>query len=165
MQCAGVQQLQPQRSQTPSPIEDDALAVDDDALLASPAKSDLSDLSLSSTRSESPPISVITNKRKRNIIEDDEAFEGQAVYKAQKINQNAGHPKAGDYEVAAREVILSAANYYRALLTSQGAFPTSLEELELVKRSWKRANEDTEMNPIALTPRGCRPGNPIPVPS
>ena len=44
------------------------------------------------------------------------------------------------------------ANYYRALLTSQGAFPTSLEELELVKRSWKRANEDTEMNPIALTP-------------
>ena len=112
----------------------------------------MSDLSLSSTRSESLPISVITNKCKHNIIEDDEAFEGQAIYKAQKINQNAGCPKAGDYEVAAREVILSAANYYRALLTSQGAFPTSLEELDLVKRSWKRANDDTEMNLIALTP-------------
>jgi hypothetical protein len=78
--------------------------------------------------------------------------EVQVVSKAQKINQNAGRPKAGDYEVAAREVILSAANYYRALLTSQGAFPTSSEELELVKRSWKRANDDSEMIPIALTP-------------
>lgn len=119
-------------------------------MLGSPTKSDLSESLLSLRRSESPL--VITNKRKHNTFEDDEVFEVQAVSKAQKINQNAGRPKAGDYEVAAREVILSAANFYRALLTSQGAFPTSSEELELVKRSWKKANDDTEMNPMALTP-------------
>ena len=44
------------------------------------------------------------------------------------------------------------ANIYRALLATQGGFPTSSEELELVKRSWKRALDEIEMNPIALTP-------------
>ena len=72
--------------------------------------------------------------------------------KAQKISVSAGHPKAGDYESSAREVILSAANTYRALLVFQGAFPTSSEELELVKRAWKRVNVDREMNPMGLTP-------------
>ena len=95
------------------------------------------------------------NRRRRTEnVRDEILRDRQAVYKAQKINQNAGRLKAGDYEVAARKVILSAANYYHALLTSQDAFPTSssLEEPELVKRSWKRANDDTEMNLIALTP-------------
>ena len=74
------------------------------------------------------------------------------VAKAQKISTNAGRPKAADYDDVARELILSAANTYRALLVSQGAFPTSSEELELVKMAWKRVNDDSEKNPMALTP-------------
>lgn len=74
------------------------------------------------------------------------------VAKAQKISTNAGRPKAADYDDVARELILSAANTYRALLVSQGAFPTSSEELELVKRAWKRVNDDSEKNPMGLTP-------------
>ena len=81
---------------------------------------------------------------------DDEVFEVH-VSKAQKISQNSGCPKAADYDVDAREVILSAANTYWALLASQGAFPTSSEELELAKRAWKRANDKNETNPMALT--------------
>ena len=71
--------------------------------------------------------------------------------KAQKISTNAGRPKAADYESSAKEVILAAANTYRALLVSQKAFPTSSEELDLVKRSWKRVNDETEMDPMDLT--------------
>jgi hypothetical protein len=75
------------------------------------------------------------------------------VAKAQKVSANAGRPKAGDYESSAKEVILSAANTYRALLVSQGAFPTSLEELDLVKKAWKRVNDVSEMDPpMGLTP-------------
>jgi hypothetical protein len=72
--------------------------------------------------------------------------------KAQKISTNSGRPKAADYESSAKELILAAANMYRALLVSQKAFPTSSEELELVKRSWKRVNDDSEMDPMDLTP-------------
>lgn len=57
-----------------------------------------------------------------------------------------------DYDDVTRELILSAANTYHALLVYQGAFPTSLEELELVKRAWKRVNDDSEKNLMALTP-------------
>ena len=78
-------QLQPQRSQTPIPIEDDALAVDDDALLALPAKSDLSDLSLSSTRSDSPPISVITNKCKLTSLRMMKCLRGKPFTKLKKL--------------------------------------------------------------------------------
>lgn len=114
--------------------------------MASPAKSVLS---LSSAHSDSPP-----PRAKRNLADsdDEDLFEVPAA-KAQKISPNAGRPKAGDYESSAREVILSAANTYRALLVSQGAFPTSSEELDLVKRSWKRVNDDSGIDPhMGLTP-------------
>jgi hypothetical protein len=121
-------------------------------LLDSPTKS-----TLSSRLSESPKPPVIRNKREHDDIADSSLSDDEGVFevhgaKAQKISQNAGRPKAADYEVAAREVILSAANTYRALLVTQGAFPTSSEELELVKKAWKKVNDESEMNPIALTP-------------
>lgn len=112
-------------------------------------------ISSSSTESDSgSPPRVI--KRERDVIgdpDDDEVFEVQAA-KAQKTSKHAGRPKAADYEADAREVILSAATIYRALLATQGGFPTSSEELELVKRSWKRAHDDSEMNQntIVLSP-------------
>jgi hypothetical protein len=98
----------------------------------------------------SPPPVI---KREHDVLadSDDEVFEVH-VAKARETSTNAGRPKAADYEVAAREVILSAANTYRALLASKGAFPTSSEELDLVKQSWKRVNDDSGMSPMALTP-------------
>jgi hypothetical protein len=126
--------------------DDKSIDDDDDDLLGSPAKS-----TISSTQLESPPTRVI-NKRECDALDDDEVFD-VPVAKAQKTSKHAGRPKAADYEVAAKEVILSAANTYRAFLASQGGFPTSSEELELVKRSWKRAHDDSEMDQMmALTP-------------
>lgn len=74
------------------------------------------------------------------------------VAKAQKISQNTGRPKASDYDPQTRELILSAANLYRALLATQGAFPTSSEELDLVKKAWKRVNDENELTSVELTP-------------
>ena len=117
-------------------------------MLGSPAKSVVS---ISSMHSDSPPPPSRT-KRSHPDSDDEGLFEVHVV-KAQKINPNSGRPKAGDYDSSTREVILSAANTYRALLVSQGAFPTSSEDLELVKRSWKRVNDDGEIDPpIGLTP-------------
>lgn len=126
---------------------------------------------LSSTQSESPSPRAIKREHDATIeLDDDDAFEVH-VAKAQKTSTNAGRPKAADYEDAAREVILSAANTYRALIatqgtsgfssfsstyraliSTQGAFPSSSEELELVKRSWKMVNDDSGMSPMGLTP-------------
>ena len=106
-------------------------------------------MSVSSTHTDSLP----PRTKCEHVIDDSDdenVFEGH-ISKAQKISMSAGCPKAGDYESSTREVILSAANTYCALLVSQGAFPTSLEELELVKCAWKRVNVDREMNPMGLT--------------
>jgi hypothetical protein len=113
----------------------------------SPAKSVTSVVSLSSTEPHSPPPRT---KREHADSDDEDIFQAH-VSKAQKISPNTGRPKAADYESAAKEVILSAANLYRVLLVSQIAFPTSSEELDLVKSAWKRANEDNETE-IELTP-------------
>lgn len=146
-----IQQAQPPApQQTQTPIDEDNFN-EDDALLGSPAKSIMS---ITSTQSPSPPPRVVKRERDTNTgsdLDDDEVFEVQFA-KTQKTSQHARRPKAADYEVAAREVILSAANTYRALLASQGAFPTSSEELDLVKKSWKRAHDNIDMNPMALTP-------------
>ena len=122
-------------------------------MLGSPAKSVTS---IPSSEPETPP-RLTQTKREHDVISDsddkDKVFEAHVrVSKAQKITSNTGRPKAADYEAAAREVILSAANTYRALLVTQGAFPTSSEELELVKKAWKRVNDDSEMDAMSLTP-------------
>ena len=119
-----------------------------------PAKSTIS--SISSTQ-ETPPPCIIQNKCEHDAIgssdtdDNNKVFEVH-IFKAQKITSNIGCPKAADYEAAAREVILSAANTYHALLATQGAFPTSSEEFMLVKMAWNMVNDDREMDPLSLTP-------------
>lgn len=107
-------------------------------------------MSISSTRSDSPTPRT-TLKREHEDSEDEKPFEVQ-ISKAQKVSANSGRPKAADYESSAKEVILAAANMYRAILASQNAFPTSSEELELVKQAWKRVNDDSKLDPMELTP-------------
>jgi hypothetical protein len=106
-------------------------------------------MSLSSTEPQSP--SGLPRTKREHVESDDEDVFQAHVSKAQKISSNSGRPKAADYDSAAKEVILSAANLYRVLLVSQKAFPSSSEELDLVKSAWKRANEDNETD-IELMP-------------
>ena len=104
-------------------------------------------MSVSLTKSLSP---VPRTKHDRVDSDDEDVLQVQ-VSKAQKISPNSGRPKAADYESAAKEIILAAANLYRVLLVSQRAFPSSSEEVDLVKSAWKRVNEDNETE-IELTP-------------
>jgi hypothetical protein len=74
------------------------------------------------------------------------------VSKAPKVEKKSARPKAGDYDEVGKEMVLAAANIYRALLASQGAFPNTSTELKLIKKSWKLVNADTGVVPLALTP-------------
>jgi hypothetical protein len=82
------------------------------------------------------------------VFDETEVF----VVKAQKISKNAGRPKAADYEETARDIILAAANTYRALLASHGAFPDSSKESALIKKAWKLVNAESGMKPMVLSP-------------
>jgi hypothetical protein len=160
LQCHGVQKPQPQPAETPTIEEHENFP-------GSPAKSIVS-ISSESTQSDSPSPRAIKREHDATDRDNDDVFEVH-VAKAQKTSTNTGRPKAADYEDAAKEVILSAANTYRALIATQGAFlllsstywvfiatqgafPSSSEELELVKRSWKMVNDDSGMSQMGLTP-------------
>ena len=47
---------------------------------------------------------------------------------------------------------MTAANIYRVLLVSQGAFPNTAMEVKLIKKAWKLMNEESGMKGQALTP-------------
>ena len=89
-----------------------------------------------------------------NEDENDEKLEEDDAHisKAQKTSKKTSRPKAGDYDEIGKELVLAAANLYRALLASQGAFPNPSKEIELIKKSWKLANSESGVNPLALTP-------------
>jgi hypothetical protein len=74
------------------------------------------------------------------------------ISKAPKKNKKTARPKAGDYDELGKEQVLAAANTYRALLASQGAFPNTSMELKLVKKSWKMVNAENGVASLALTP-------------
>jgi hypothetical protein len=68
------------------------------------------------------------------------------------MNKKSARPKAGDYDEMGKEQVLAAANTYRALLASQGAFPSTATELKLIKKSWKLVNAESGVPSLALTP-------------
>ena len=98
------------------------------------------------------------SKRQHNTDDDDSENDSNLeetdvhVSKAQKTEKKTTRPKAGDYDEIGKELVLAAANLYRALLASQGAFPNTSKEIELIKKSWKLANAESGVNPLALTP-------------
>ena len=90
-----------------------------------------------------------TNEDKNDEkLEEDNAH----ISKAQKTSKKTSQPKAGDYDKIGKELVLAAANLYRALLASQGAFSNPSKEIKLIKKSWKLANSESGVNPLALTP-------------
>ena len=56
------------------------------------------------------------------MSDDDDDGDILAI-KALKIQKKTARPKAGDYDEFGKDLVLTAANRYRALLASQGAFP------------------------------------------
>jgi hypothetical protein len=74
------------------------------------------------------------------------------ISKTPKIQKKNGRPKAGDYNDSGKELVLAAANIYRALLASQGAFPNTSTEMTLIKKAWKRMNEESGLKALEITP-------------
>jgi hypothetical protein len=96
---------------------------------------------------------VVQHKRKHHesaTSSDCETDTGHV--KAQKINRNAGRPRAADYDDLAKDLILRAATLYRCLLSTQDAFPDLAHEAEMVKMAWAQVNNETGFTPLALTP-------------
>ena len=74
------------------------------------------------------------------------------VSKAPKTERRHGRPKAGDFNDVDKELVLAAANIYRALLASQDAFPNTSMEVMLVKKAWKQMNAESGLKSRKITP-------------
>ena len=85
------------------------------------------------------------------MSDDDDDGDILAI-KAPKIQKKTARPKAGDYDEFGKDLVLTAANRYRALLASQGAFPNPSTELSLIKRAWKLVNAESGAKPLTLSP-------------
>ena len=98
---------------------------------------------------------TVQHKRKHQDLETSNSSDGEVDNrheKAQKINNKAGRPRAGDYEDLAKELILQAATIYRCLLSTEDAFPDLAAEAEMVKTAWGQVNHETGLTPLRLTP-------------
>ena len=92
---------------------------------------------------------------KRDHTTDDDQSDSDVhvhISKTPKIEKKGNRPKAGDYHDSEKELVLTAANIYRVLLASQGAFPNTAMEVKLIKKAWKLMNEESGMKGRALTP-------------
>ena len=74
------------------------------------------------------------------------------ISKTPKIEKKNGRPKAGDYNDSGKELVLAAANIYRVLLASQGAFPNTSNEVRLIKKAWKQMNAESRLKARKITP-------------
>ena len=74
------------------------------------------------------------------------------VNKAPKTERRHGQTKAGDFNDADKELVLAAANIYRALLASQDTFPNTSMEVMLVKEAWKQMNAESGLKSQKTTP-------------
>ncbi|KAG6818720.1 hypothetical protein H0H93_002504 [Arthromyces matolae] len=98
------------------------------------------------------PTPELSNKRPRsNSLEH--AVVAPKTVKAIKIVTNSRRPKASDYDDVAKQVILTAGNVYRCLISTSNGFPDSGTEIEFVCEAWKHANEIAKLNPpLDMTP-------------
>lgn len=105
-----------------------------------------------SPRSVSPQVGSKRSHATDDESDDDIKEARVHVNKTPKLEKRSGRPKAGDYDEAGKELVLAAANIYRALLASQGAFPNSSLEMKLIKKAWKHMNSESGLKPRSLTP-------------
>jgi hypothetical protein len=91
-----------------------------------------------------------TDEEEDSESSDDDEDSEVVVTKAPVLQKRSSRPKAGDYDEIGKEIVLSAANRYRALLASQGAFPNPSRELKLIKKAWKLVNAESGVTQKAL---------------
>jgi hypothetical protein len=103
-------------------------------------------------RPSSPQAGSKRGRSSDSDTDSDEAEVDAHITKALKGPQKSTRPKAGDFDDFGRDLVLSAANLYRALLASQGAFPDTTLELKLIKKSWNKVIADNGVKPLTLTP-------------
>jgi len=66
--------------------------------------------------------------------------------------EGSGRPKESDYDEVTKEIILTATGIYHCLVSMSNAFPTPLEEVQLIKLAWDRENVETAQEvPIAIS--------------
>ena len=142
---------------SPSPVID----VDDHSLSTVDADDHGHGRSTQKPPSEAPtqsPSPQVGSKRvhtddSENDSENDSEADNVHVSKVPKIQKKTARPKAGDYDDLGKEMVLAAANIYRALLASQAPFPNTALELKLIKKSWRLVNAESGMKEqLALTP-------------
>ena len=96
-----------------------------------------------------------TKRRHETDDEEDDSDKDECeviITKAPKLQTKSSRPKASDYDEFGRELVLTAANQYRALLASEGAFPSPSIELKLIKKAWKLVNAESGVKQSELTP-------------
>jgi hypothetical protein len=73
------------------------------------------------------------------------------VYKAQKLYESQGRPKAKDYDDVTQEVLTVAIAIYRCLICTDTPYPDHSQELEFVKIGWRIACKKMEVK-LEMTP-------------
>ncbi|KAJ6607120.1 hypothetical protein B0H10DRAFT_2073189 [Mycena sp. CBHHK59/15] len=96
----------------------------------------------SRSRSRSP-----TTGDKRARSPDDDI----RVTQAQKTNDHQGRARQKDYDDTTQEAIGIAATWFRCILATSDAFPEHMEEGDMVKLAWGKAEEELKIS-MTLTP-------------
>jgi hypothetical protein len=65
------------------------------------------------------------------------------VSKTPKLEKKSTQPKAGDFNSSDKELVSVASNIYRMLLASRGSFPNTATEMKLIKKAWKKINQES----------------------
>jgi hypothetical protein len=96
-------------------------------------------------------------EKRGHTTDDDTSSDVDAhVSKTPKIEKKTTRPKAGDFNNSDKELVLVASNIYRVLLASRGPFPNTATEVKLIKKAWKKMNQESglqarDINPTIIT--------------
>jgi hypothetical protein len=101
------------------------------------------------TRSSSPQQGT---KRVHTTDDDSDSDVDVHVSKTPKIEKKNSRPKAGDFSNSEKELVLVASNIYRVLLASRGPFPNTATEVKLIKKAWKKMDEESGLKARDITP-------------
>ena len=107
-------------------------------------------------QSPSPPIEdddkSSGTKRSHTTDDDTDSDVDAHVSKTRKVEKKSTRPKAGDFSNSEKELVLVASNIYRILLASRGPFPNTATEVKLIKKAWRKMNDESGLKALPLTP-------------
>jgi hypothetical protein len=107
----------------------------------------------SHTSSLSRSSSSLTGEKRGHTTDDsdDTGTDVDAhVSKTPKLEKKSTRPKAGDFNTSDKELVLVASNIYRVLLASRGPFPNTATEVKLIKKAWKKMNQESGLKALDI---------------